>query len=289
MLKTKTPFRYPGSKSRALAFLMSKLPLGIEEYREPFLGGGSLPLAFTQQNPEVPVWVNDLYEPLYNCWYHIQKHPDKLVDQLVYNKKHFIKATDLKQYVKENRQTMFDQNVSALDRAVMYYITNRCSFSGVSNSFSILASENEYTLKKIYQIPVYSNIIRNWKITNFSYEELLKDSDQCFLFLDPPYDIKTNDLYGENGSMHLTFSHKEFHKNVNDLKCQWMITYNNNTVLAQWYADYYQHVWNLTYSMNSQSPRYTESQKDNLELLITNYDWANHSEKSTFDQLFSMV
>ena len=64
MKSLKTPLRYPGGKSRATKYLLPKFPKDIAEYREPFLGGGSVAIAFTKEYPDVPVWVNDLYEPL---------------------------------------------------------------------------------------------------------------------------------------------------------------------------------------------------------------------------------
>ncbi|BCU98767.1 MAG: hypothetical protein CM15mV23_1480 [Eurybiavirus sp.] len=42
MKSLKTPLRYPGGKSRAVSKLFQFLPEHITEFREPFLGGGSL-------------------------------------------------------------------------------------------------------------------------------------------------------------------------------------------------------------------------------------------------------
>ena len=42
MKSLKTPLRYPGGKSRATKYLIPKMPKDITEYREPFLGGGSV-------------------------------------------------------------------------------------------------------------------------------------------------------------------------------------------------------------------------------------------------------
>ena len=42
MKALKTPLRYPGGKSRAAKYLISQFPYDIIEYREPFLGGGSV-------------------------------------------------------------------------------------------------------------------------------------------------------------------------------------------------------------------------------------------------------
>ena len=40
----KTPLRYPGGKSRAAKRLITKFPKNIGEFREPFVGGGSVAL-----------------------------------------------------------------------------------------------------------------------------------------------------------------------------------------------------------------------------------------------------
>jgi DNA adenine methylase len=38
----KSPLRYPGGKSRAVSQILPHIPLNIREYREPFVGGGSV-------------------------------------------------------------------------------------------------------------------------------------------------------------------------------------------------------------------------------------------------------
>ena len=68
MKSLKTPLRYPGGKSRACTKMDAYIPDLREyiEYREPFLGGGSVAIYITKKYPHLNVWVNDLYEPLYN-------------------------------------------------------------------------------------------------------------------------------------------------------------------------------------------------------------------------------
>ena len=64
----KTPLRYPGGKSRAVSKLFQYLPdlSQVKEYREPFIGGGSVAIEIGKRYPKMDIWVNDLYEPLYN-------------------------------------------------------------------------------------------------------------------------------------------------------------------------------------------------------------------------------
>ena len=42
--------------------------IGLQKFRDPFLGGGSIPLMVSQNYPNVPVWVNDKYFFLFNFW-----------------------------------------------------------------------------------------------------------------------------------------------------------------------------------------------------------------------------
>ena len=64
----KTCLRYPGGKSRAVAKMDQYFPDLREygEFREPFLGGGSVAIHVTKKYPDLKIWVNDLYEPLVN-------------------------------------------------------------------------------------------------------------------------------------------------------------------------------------------------------------------------------
>ena len=49
----KTPLRYPGGKSRAVSKLFQYIPdlNNHKEFREPFLGGGSVALEITKRYP----------------------------------------------------------------------------------------------------------------------------------------------------------------------------------------------------------------------------------------------
>ena len=70
----KTPLRYPGGKSRACKKMDPYFPNldDCVEFREPFLGGGSVALHVTKKYPHLKITVNDLYEPLVNFWVTLQ-------------------------------------------------------------------------------------------------------------------------------------------------------------------------------------------------------------------------
>jgi len=276
MKSLKTPLRYPGGKSRATKFLLPRFPKDITEYRESFIGGGSVAIAFSKEYPDIPVWVNDLYEPLVNFWQMLQTRPDGLFVLLeAYKKEHSTPDTarELFNYCKED---LNDMEKPELCRAAAFYVVNKCSFSGLteSSSFSQQASVSNFSMKGIENLPKYSELIQHWKITCGPYWDMMSTPAPVgtFWFLDPPYDIKDN-LYGKKGALHKGFNHEEFHgwMTQGNVKDKWMITYNTNATLMEWYKDYQQTKWDLTYTMRSVGD-YMNEQKDRAELLITNYD-----------------
>ncbi len=276
MKSLKTPLRYPGGKSRAVKYLVPKMPKDATEYREPFIGGGSVAIAFTKEYPDIPVWVNDLYEPLVNFWQMLQTRPDGLFVLLEAYKKEYSTPDSARELFNYCKQDLNDEEKPELCRAAAFYVVNKCSFSGLteSSSFSPQASVSNFSMRGIENLPKYSELIQNWKITCGPYWDMMMTSAPVgtFWFFDPPYDIKDN-LYGKKGELHKGFNHEEFHAWITqgNVKDRWMITYNTNPTLMEWYDGYYQTKWDLTYTMRSVGD-YMNEQKDRAELLITNYD-----------------
>ena len=193
MKSLKTPLRYPGGKSRACTKLDQYIPNldGYKEYREPFLGGGSVAIHITKKYPHLDIWVNDLYEPLYNFWCELRDNGRTLRDRLVQLKYRHPEPVSAKILFLDAKEKVNDGSISNTDRAVAFYIINKCSFSGLteSSSFSKQASENNFSMRGIDKLLGYSEIIKDWKITNHRYQQLLTDDKNTFTYLDPPYEL----------------------------------------------------------------------------------------------------
>ena len=273
-MKLKTPLRYPGGKSRAVPKLLQYLPSReITEYREPFLGGGSMAIEMTRRLPEeIPIWVNDLYEPLYNFWLRLQVDGDYVHDQLQQLKSRYPDRGSARGLFLDAKEKLYDLDVSDKDRAVCFYIINKCSFSGLteSSSFSEQASDANFSMRGIDKLPVYTKLIRNWYITNVDYKVLLGDKEKTFVYLDPPYDIKDN-LYGKKGSMHKKFDHDDFAKNCEIYNSEMLISYNSDQLVKDRFKDWNCAEFDLTYTMRSVG-EYMRNQKTRKELLLFNYN-----------------
>ena len=271
----KTPLRYPGGKSRAIKKMAPYFPpLGdYAEYREPFLGGGSVALHVAQTYPNISIWVNDLYEPLYTFWKQLQISGTKLTNELRQLKSRYPDRGSARGLFLEAREYLNRDlfNSEPFHRAISFYVVNKCSFSGLteSSSFSAQASDQNFSMRGIEKLPYYSELIQKWHITNLSYEKLMTDDDGVFLYLDPPYSIKDN-LYGKKGTMHSGFSHETFHKTCDKYKVDQMISYNSDNLIKErfqgWKAQEYDH----TYTMRSVGD-YMKDQQKRKELILLNY------------------
>ena len=272
-MKLKTPLRYPGGKSRAVPKLLQWLPSReITEYREPFLGGGSMAIEMTRRLPEeVPIWVNDLYEPLYNFWVQLRDNGDYLHSELIKAKNFHPDEDTARELFLKSKENLNDSKRCQEDRAVDFYIINKCSFSGLteSSSFSKAASNSNFSYRGIERLPEYSELISRWKITNVSYEELVSDETLTFIYADPPYDIK-DALYGHKGDKHRGFDHAKFADTFDSCLCNVMISYNNHPEIVMRFLEWCQYDFAHTYTMRS-TGTYMSDQTKRRELVLTNY------------------
>ena len=141
----------------------------------------------TKQYPHLDIWVNDLYGPLYNFWKELQHNGQAIAEQLKQYKIDNPTPDTAKNLFLESKEIVNEDSVSNLLRACAFYVINKCSFSGLteSSSFSRQASDSNFSMRGIEKLPDYSLMIKDWKITNLSYEYLLSDNKQTFTYLDP--------------------------------------------------------------------------------------------------------
>ena len=275
----KTPLRDPGGKSRALSKIFQFAPdlTKVKQYREPFLGGGSVALEMSKRYPLMDIWVNDLYEPLYNFWCVLQHDVDELYETLYDLKSVYCNQDAARCLFDAMKEAINNKDITDVERAVAFYVVNKCSFSGLteSSSFSAQASDSNFSMNGINKLIEYSHMIESWTITNLSYEELLTDDKDIFLYLDPPYDIKDN-LYGKSGDMHKRFDHDDFAKQCDHHTSPMLISYNSDQIVKDRFKEWSVSEFAHTYTMRSVGCYNTE-QASRKELVLLNYDLPSDS------------
>ncbi len=273
----KTPLRYPGGKSRACTKMDQYLPDLREycEFREPFIGGGSVAIHVTKRYPNLHIWINDLYEPLVNFWQILQSSGVQLKEKLLNDKSIHNDPDAARGLFTSSKEKINSSDCSSFDRAVAFYIVNKCSFSGLteSSSFSPQASNSNFSVRGIEKLSEYSEIISKWRITNHSYEYLMleeiPDDKNLFMYLDPPYDIKDN-LYGKKGSMHKGFDHDKFAHDCDVQSMDMMVSYNSDQLVRDRFKGWAAAEFDHTYTMRSVG-EYMREQQKRKELLLFNY------------------
>jgi len=273
MKSLKTPLRYPGGKSRACTKMDPYFPdlRNYNEFREPFLGGGSVAIHITKKYPDIKIWVNDLYEPLVNFWQQLQMFGVDMKNVLTDLKSEYNTPDKARTLFNDAKISVNDLHQTNLDRAVAFYVVNKCSFSGLteSSSFSQQASNSNFSMRGIEKLPEYSKLIEDWRITNYSYDYLMNGNRGSFMYLDPPYDIKDN-LYGNKGSMHKGFDHDKFAADCDACNMDQLISYNSDQLVKDRFKNWNAAEFDLTYTMRSVG-EYMREQKQRKELLLFNY------------------
>jgi len=245
------------------------------EFREPFLGGGSVAIHVSKLYPHLKITVNDLYEPLINFWMNLQMFGDDLTKDLKNLKIAHCNQDSARCLFAEMKDVINDSKYSNLERAVAFYVVNKCSFSGLteSSSFSAQASDSNFSMRGIEKLPEYSEIISHWHINSYSYEYCFRTDihDGLFMYMDPPYDIKDN-LYGKKGAMHKSFDHDKFAADCDEHNnTKMLISYNSDQLVKDRFKNWKASEFKLTYTMRSVG-EYMRDQQERKELLLFNYE-----------------
>lgn len=264
----KSPLRYPGGKSKAINTIIKYLPPKFLEYREPFVGGGSLFIYLKQKYPNLNIWINDLNQELFLFWKVAQSNISDLVEEI---RKIKANSPDGRRLFEEMVNIDVSQ-LSDFERAVRFFVLNRITFSGTveSGGYSEQAFQKRFTDSSINRLDKIGNLLKDIKITNLDYNELLFfQGEEVLIFLDPPYlSVTQSKLYGKKGDLHLSFDHILFAERLQKCNHNWLITYDDCQAVRDNFKLSHIFEWELQYGMNNYKQKLAAKGK---ELIITNY------------------
>jgi DNA adenine methylase len=266
--QVKSPLRYPGGKSKALAQIMARLPPDFAEYREPFVGGGAVFIHLRRWRPALKMWINDLNFDLFCFWKEAQKDAARLAARIAAVKSEKSDGRALFESLRAGDATA----LSDFERAVRFFILNRITFSGTieAGGYSQQAFERRFTDSSIARVAALHEALQDVRVTNLDYRDVVReDGERTFIFLDPPYFSATKSrLYGKSGVLHTTFAHDEFAQAMAACRHSWLITYDDSPKIRENFAFANCHEWELQYGMNNYKQERAAKGK---ELFIANY------------------
>lgn len=287
---------YPGAKRKVIGELLELFPDGIEDWREPFLGGGSVSIGFLQSEKAKDCKkfiVGDLYSEIWAFWVGIQRDPVRVESHMKEYFYSFCPTHDTvaamepgdEDYqalydlaIEEGRKfwdwTQKDDTIKGMDlyqRAARFFLVNRVSFSSLSDSGSLSKNRfiqfNPRMFDRAYEV---SKVIQRLEILNAPFQETMAGvTDKSFVFLDPPYIAQEgSSLYGKKGSTHKGFPHQELADLCKQLPCKWLMTLDDSIKARKLYAGCTIERFFIQYTMALKS---AEDALAGEELLIGNY------------------
>jgi DNA adenine methylase len=270
--RIKSPLRYPGGKSRVVDAILQRFPEAFAEFREPFVGGGSVFLAVRQKYPDIPIWVNDLNTDLVCFWRNLQNNHVELSKAI----SHVRQTEKDGAALFERLRSSLQNDLPEFERAVRFFVLNRITFSGTvdSGGYSQQSFDGRFTVSSIERLAAVAPLLQGVTITNLDYREVVQASGNgVFVFLDPPYYSATQSrLYGKNGHLHLRFNHTEFAQAMRQCQHNWLVTYDDSPEIRTGFEFARLEDFTVQYGMNNYKQ---EKAQKGAELFISSQTAPN--------------
>jgi DNA adenine methylase len=201
----RSPFRYPGGKSRSSItdWILGHSPPGMLEYREPFVGGGGVYFSL-QPSAVKRRWINDRHEGLVAVYQALRDRPQQFIE-LCRSIEPARPGEELTSPGPRGTarypvrlKAVFDaiRLDETCDQALRYFFVNRTVFGGRVNYH--LPSRLCFTNPQGWNIVASDHLecaaqhIRGTKITCGDYARVFAaPGDGVWIYVDPPYVANT--------------------------------------------------------------------------------------------------
>jgi DNA adenine methylase len=291
----KTPIRYAGGKSKAIKIITPFIS-NVDKIVSPFLGGGSLEVHWASMGKQVIGY--DLFDVLVNFWNVLLNNKDEMVEKL----KEITPTSEEYSRIKEilmkwdNTQEMLKdwktehykrEDIIKLDNitaAAYYYFNHNTSYGpgylGWPSSVYLKPNKWNGMIDKIskFNLP-------NLSVKQGSFENVLPNHTEDFLYLDPPYFLEKdsdNKMFTGIYPMrnipvhHDGFNHELLRDLLKNHKGGFVLSYNNCETIRNYYSEFELHYPSWNYSMGNGEKRIGKNRidagitnsKDSHEILI---------------------
>lgn len=195
---------YPGSKSKIIDRYVDFLPDDFAEFRDCFVGMGSLTFAIRKRYPNMPGWINDKDEKLITLWRVLQNQVEDLMDFLwAIHREHG--QGDIRLY--QRLLEWYDYSTNPTEVAASVLLKTRLVRGGPRKTWgyaeSRVANNDGLTPWRIMRLAGFSRLTQGLRITCSDYHEPLEAPGTDVLqLLDSPYELVGKKLY-EHGEIDL--------------------------------------------------------------------------------------
>lgn len=268
------PFlKWVGGKTQILDEVLDLFPFEMDNYHEPFLGGGSVLLAVLSTSHRVlgKVYASDINPALISLYQNLQTDPDGLIVELrkltaAYHESYYYQ-------VRSQFNSLVDK--STPQASAMFLFLNKTCFRGVyregPNGFNVPFGhyKNPCILDEDHLRSV-SRLIQGVVFRTQSFQESLVDVQAGdFVYLDPPYAPDSpSSFVSYTASGFSAKDHQTLFKTVRSLPSHFLMSNSDTALVRDAFSgpEYTIDTVLCKRTINSKNPTATAN-----ELLITNY------------------
>ena len=186
----RSPIIYPGGKGSMTTRILKYIPKH-KTYLEPFFGGGSI---FFKKQPCGFETINDINSDVINLFKTIRDKGKEF--------REYMELTPCSREIFEESKSYKEYEAGSFERAVLYFINLRQSFSAVGEAwgYSINNTDNRKKAQSVNRwlfciksLPEIIERLKHAQIENDDFEKAIKrfDNQDSFIYCDPPYLLKT--------------------------------------------------------------------------------------------------
>jgi DNA adenine methylase len=276
------PFlKWVGGKTQIIDTIINRFPKKINNYYEPFLGGGSVMLRLLEEikNGNIiltgNIIVSDINETLISLYNFIKTNPNDVYEQLIIlkdeynsiqinngNKKPKNKdesLTSKESYYYWCRNIYNNNKNNDINKAVYFLFLNKTCFRGLyregPNGFNVPYGnyKNPEILNKEHIMKI-SDLIQNVEFKCCNFNDIINDIKSLdFIYFDPPYlpEKATSFVsYVKDGFN----CHKDLFDLIKTLKCNFVMSNANVPLIIEEFKDYKIDYIMAKRSINSKNP-----------------------------------
>jgi DNA adenine methylase len=239
------PFFCRIGTKRLLANTINKYIPIHNTYVEPFVGGGAILWSKQPSKKEV---INDKDKSLIDDYKLLKSIKERTLPS-----RDILKSNEsLNKFYNEASNTPMNK----LTKSIIL----RCNTFGGTGKGKLYLKGNP--LNKLNKLDEYQKRLKDVKIYNKSYEEIIKkyDSPNTFFYLDPPYE-ESEGLYKDP-----IIDYYEMRKLLDNVKGKWLLSINDSSFIRKTFKGYYYKVVKLASKGGT-----NVGLKPRTELLIMNY------------------
>lgn len=255
-----SPLRYPGGKGKLAPFMEYMIDQQGHRggtYIEPFAGGAGIAIELLLRNVVSSIVINDRDKCVWSFWKAVLTETDRFLEEL-----NNVPIT-MDEWYKQREICHNNNDKYSFELGFATFYMNRTNRSGIIKGGVIggIDQSGKWKIDARFKKPDLIHRIKeigkrksdihlyNKDINSFVVRYVPKYEDNAFIYFDPPYFQKGEQLYMNYFKLE---DHQRIEKTIREkVNCDWIITYDYAKEIEDIYKHFNMSLYDLNYSVSS--------------------------------------